>query len=75
MSKEQLEKLMAARSNKTFSIQEKVAEKAKLEALGITQEEAENVQDLFVQDRMHFFTEYAVDEVEPDAIVFDTSNQ
>jgi len=24
---------------------------------------------------MHFFTEYAVDEVEPDAIMFDTTNQ
>ncbi|HCB51878.1 TPA: hypothetical protein DEP21_04940 [Patescibacteria group bacterium] len=33
MSREQLEKLMAAWNNKTFSIQEKVAEKAKLEAL------------------------------------------
>jgi len=33
MSKEQLEKLMSARASKTFSIQEKVAEKAKMEAL------------------------------------------
>jgi len=33
------------------------------------------MQNQFVQDRMHFFTEYAVDEVEPDAIIFDTSNQ
>jgi hypothetical protein len=33
MSKAQLEKLLAARSTKTFSIQEKVAEKAKMEAL------------------------------------------
>jgi len=37
--------------------------------------EAENMQDQFVQDRMHFFTEYAVEEVEPDAILFDTNNQ
>lgn len=75
MSKEQLEKLMAARASKSFSIQEKVAEKAKMEALWISSTEAENMQDQFVQDRMHFFTEYAIDEVEPDAIMFDTSNQ
>jgi len=75
MSKAQLEKLLAARSTKTFSIQEKVAEKAKMEALWISSTESENMQNQFVQDRMHFFTEYAVDEVEPDAIIFDTSNQ
>jgi hypothetical protein len=33
MSRDQLEKLMTARNNKTFSIQEKVAEKEKLDAL------------------------------------------
>ena len=71
MSREQLEKLMTARNNKTFSIQEKVAEKAKLEALGISSEEAENLQDLYVQQHMHLFTEYAVDLVEPDAMIFD----
>jgi hypothetical protein len=33
MSRDQLEKLMTAWNNKTFSVQEKVSAKAKLEAL------------------------------------------
>lgn len=72
MSRGQLETLMEAWNKKTFSLQEKVAEKAQMEALGITPEEAENLQDLFVQQHMHYFTEYAVDGVEADAIIFDT---
>lgn len=72
MSRDQLEKLMTAWSNKTFSVQEKVAEKAKLEALGISPEESENLQDMFVQQHLHMFTEYAIDGVEPDLILFDT---
>ena len=63
---------MEAWNKKTFSLQEKVAEKAQMEALGISPEEAENLQDLFVQQHMHFFTEYAIDGVEADAIIFDT---
>ncbi|HCY20720.1 TPA: hypothetical protein DIC40_02495 [Patescibacteria group bacterium] len=74
MSRGQLEKLMQAWSNKTFSVQEKVAEKAKLESLGISSEEAENLQDMFVQQHLHMFTEYAIDGVEPDAILFDTDS-
>jgi hypothetical protein len=74
MSRDQLEKLMTAWSNKTFSIQEKVMEKAKFEAMGITPEEAETLQDMFVSNHLHYFTEYAIDDVEPDAIVFDLAN-
>lgn len=72
MSRWQLEKLMQAWSNKTFSLQEKVAEKAKFESLGISPQEAENLQDMFVQQHNHLFTEYSIDSVEPDAILFDT---
>jgi hypothetical protein len=72
MSRDQLEKLMQAWSNKTFSLQEKVAEKAKLESLGISSEESENLQDMFVQQHLHMFTEYAIDGTEPDCILFDT---
>lgn len=74
MSRDQLEKLMNARSSRTFSVQEKVAEKAKLESLGIAPAEAENLQDLFIQQHMHYFTEFAIDTVEPDYILFDTNN-
>ncbi|MEI6672915.1 MAG: TraM recognition domain-containing protein [bacterium] len=72
MERNQLEKLMAARSNKTFSMQEKIMEKAKLEALGISEEEVENLHDLFVEQHTSYFTEFAIDGVEPDAIIFDT---
>ena len=72
MERGQLEKLMTARTNKTFSIQEKVMEKARLESLGITEEEVENLHDLFVEQHTTYFTEFAIDGVEPDAIIFDT---
>lgn len=72
MERGQLEKLMAARSNKTFSMQEKIMEKAKLEALGISEFEMENLHDLFVEQHTPYFTEFAIDGVEPDAIIFDT---
>ena len=72
MERGQLEKLMAARSNKTFSMQEKIMEKAKLEALGISEEEVENLHDIFIEQHTSYFTEFAIDGVEPDAIIFDT---
>jgi len=72
MERGQLEKLMAARSNKTFSAQEKVMEKAKLESLGVSEDEVENLHDLFVEQHTSYFTEFAVDGEEPDAIIFDT---
>ena len=72
MERGQLEKLMTARSNKTFSVQEKVMEKAKLEAIGINDAEMENLHDLFVEQHTSYFTEFAVDGIEPDAIIFDT---
>ena len=48
MERGQLERLMMARSNKTFSVQEKIMEKAKMEAIGISEIEVENLHDLFV---------------------------
>ncbi len=72
MERTQLEKLMTARSNKTFSVQEKIMEKARLESLGINEEELENLHDLFVEQHTSYFTEFAIDGVEPDAIIFDT---
>lgn len=72
MEREQLEKLMAARSNKTFSMQEKIMEKARLQSLGITEEEVENLHDLFVEQHTSYFTEFTIDSEEPDAIIFDT---
>lgn len=74
MERGQLEKLMTARTNKTFSVQEKIMEKARLESLGITEEEVDNLHDLFVEQHTGYFTEFAIDGEEPDAIIFDTEN-
>jgi len=74
MQKDQLEKLMDAWNKRTFSLQEKVMEKAKLEALGLNKQETENYQDQFVQQHAHLFTEYEIDETAPDAIIYDTAN-
>lgn len=63
---------MTARSNKTFSVQEKIMEKAKLESMGVSEAEVENLHDLFVEQNTSYFTEFAIDGVEPDAIIFDT---
>ncbi len=72
MERNQLEKLMSARSNKTFSLQEKIMEKAKMESIGISEEEVENLHDLFVEQHSSYFTEFSIDGIEPDAIIFDT---
>ncbi|MFA5747521.1 MAG: S1 RNA-binding domain-containing protein, partial [Candidatus Absconditabacterales bacterium] len=74
MERKQLERLMDARNSKTFSLQEKVAEKAKLEAMGISQQEAENLQDIYIAQHIHYFTEFTIDTAEPDAIIFDIEN-
>lgn len=74
MQKQQLEKLMEARNSKTFSMQEKVAEKAKLESMGLSTQEVENIQNNFIKDHLYYFTEFNIDGKEPDAIIFDTQH-
>ena len=71
MERWELESLMDAWSNKTFSIQEKIQEKAKLEWLWISEEEYERAQDLEIQSKMHLFKDCKIDNVEPDGIIFD----
>lgn len=71
MERWELESLMDAWSNKTFSIQEKIQEKAKLEWLGISEEEYDRAQDLEIQSKMHLFKDCKIDNVEPDGIIFD----
>ncbi|HRU50346.1 MAG TPA: type IV secretion system DNA-binding domain-containing protein [Candidatus Absconditabacterales bacterium] len=74
MERGELESLMDAWSNKTFSKQEKIQEKARLEGLGVSEKEYENSQDLFVQSKIGLFKENKMDNIEPDAIVFDIKN-
>lgn len=74
MERWELESLMDAWSNKTFSIQEKIQEKAKLEWLWISEEEYDAAQDLEIQSKMHLFKDCKIDNIEPDAIIFDVKN-
>jgi hypothetical protein len=74
MERWELESLMDAWSNKTFSRQEKIQEKAKLEWLWVNEKEYENSQDLFVQTKNNLFKDTKIDDIEPDAIIFDTKN-
>ncbi len=74
MERWELESLMDAWSNKTFSRQEKIQEKAKLEWLWVSEKEYENSQDIVIQTKMWLFKDTKIDDIEPDAIVFDTKN-
>lgn len=75
MPRIQLEKLMEAWNKKTFSIQEKISEKAQYQALGMSEQEASNLQDAYVLQHGHYFTEYSINGEEPDAILFDTASE
>ena len=74
MEKNQLERLMDARGKKTFSLQEKIAEKAKYEAFGMTPAEIEDAQHPYVIQNETKFAEYTIDGLEPDAIIFDVDS-
>ncbi|HRX64116.1 MAG TPA: type IV secretion system DNA-binding domain-containing protein [Candidatus Absconditabacterales bacterium] len=75
MERKELEGLMDAWSKKTFSKQEKIQEKAKLEGIGVSEDEYENSQDIFVQTNMNLFKDCSIENKEPDAIIFDTKNK
>ncbi len=74
MERNELEWLMDAWSKKTFSKQEKIQEKARLEWIGISEQEYENTQDIFVRTKENLFKDSAINWIEPDAIIFDTKN-
>lgn len=72
MERWQLEKLMNARSKKSFSVQEKVAEQAKYEGLWLSAKEAKNLQDFQVQQTTGLFSEVLIGEKQADAMIVDT---
>ncbi|HKL44545.1 MAG TPA: DUF87 domain-containing protein [Candidatus Absconditabacterales bacterium] len=74
MERGELEGLMDAWNKKTFSKQEKIQEKARLEGIGISEQEYENTQDIFVRTKENLFKDSAINGIEPDAIIFDTKN-
>ena len=60
MERGQLETLMNARSKKSFSVQEKIAEQARYEGLGLSAKEAKNLQDFQVQQNSKWFSEVRI---------------
>jgi len=74
MERWELEWLMTAWWNKTFSKQEKIAEKAQLEWIWVSEQEYDNTQDIVIQSKTNLFRDNKIDGVEPDAIIFDVKN-
>ena len=72
MEREQLEALMNAWNKKTFSVQEKIAEKARLEGLWVTEKQAQNLQDIAVQQMIGMFDEVSIGDTKADAMIVDT---
>ena len=72
MEREQLEALMNAWNKKTFSVQEKIAEKARLEGLWVTEKQAQNLQDIAVQQVIGMFDEVTIGDAKADAMIVDT---
>ena len=71
MERTQLESLLNAWGKKTFSAQEKVAEKARLEALWLDEEDSKNLQDFVVEQSIWEFDNFVVDWEQADAMVMD----
>ena len=72
MEREQLESLMNARSKKSFSAQERVAEQARYQWIGLSEQEAKNLQDFQVQQNMKWFTDLQIEWRPADAMIVDT---
>jgi hypothetical protein len=72
MERWQLEDLMNAWNKKSFSAQEKIAEQAKYEWLGLSEVEAKNLQDFQVQQNIKRFSDAEIDWKQADALIVDT---
>lgn len=70
-----LEELLDAWNKKTFSLQEKIAEKAELESLWIEPNEIENIKNNIVEWELGMFQETKINGEEPDAIIFNIKNK
>ncbi|MDR0370060.1 MAG: type IV secretion system DNA-binding domain-containing protein [Candidatus Peribacteria bacterium] len=75
MERGQLESLLNAWNKKTFSAQEKIAEKSKLEGLGLSEEEAAALGDFNVQQNVHRFGDFTIDGEQADAMVMNIEHQ
>jgi hypothetical protein len=75
MERGQLESLLSARNKRTFSAQEKIAEKSKLEGLGLSAEEASVLGDFNVEQNVHRFADFTIGGQQADAMVMDIDHQ
>jgi len=73
MPKDELEKLLNARNQKTFSATQKVSEKIEMQKIWISEKEIKNIQNTFVQQNLHLFQDFNINWIQPDAIIFDTN--
>ena len=71
MERDQLESLLNARGKKKFSQQEKIAEKARMEALGLDEEDIKNLQDFVVEQSIWEFDSFVINGEQADAMVMD----
>jgi len=71
MERDQLESLLNARGKKKFSQQEKIAEKARMEALGLDQNDIKNLQDFIVEQSLGEFDSFVINGEQADAMVMD----
>ena len=71
MERTQLESLLNAWGKKTFSAQEKVAEKARLEALWLDEEDSKVLQDFTVEQSIGEFENFVIEWEQADAMVMD----
>ena len=71
MERWQLEVLMNAWNKKSFSAQEKIAEQARFEGLGLSEKEAKNLQDFQVQQNTNWFVDASIEDKMADAMIVD----
>ncbi|NOZ44532.1 MAG: hypothetical protein GXP45_05350 [bacterium] len=65
---------MDAWNKRTFSQQEEVMEKAKLEGLGVSEQEYNNFKNDEVQANLQYFDNWNIKGIQADAILFDIKN-
>ena len=71
MKRDKLESLLNARWKKTFSPQEKIAEKARLEAVWLDEEDSKVLQDFVVEQSIKEFDSFVIEWEQADAMVMD----
>jgi len=74
IERKRLERLMDAWNKRTFSQQEEVMEKAKLEGLGVSEQEYNNFKNDEVQANLQYFDNWNIKGIQADAILFDIKN-